>query len=155
MSIAPHRLTAAISAAQQVMAELADHGMDDVLSAIESETDALELMDKLLERIVADELLADRANERAKRLNIRAEHTRDVVERMMEALEQPKLERPLATVSLVNTAPRAVVVEPGQIPAAYLVTKPDLAALTKALRDGAVPGAVLSNPKRSLRLLTK
>ena len=115
-----------------------------LLDMIEGETDALELMDKLIEHVVADEALVDAGKARLKRIEARADRHRAILRAMMEEIGD-KLERPLATLS-VSTGPRtAVVVDAKAIPEVYWRRTVDKQELLRALKNGPVEGAELSN----------
>lgn len=152
-SISPQRLMAAMSAAQQVKQLLIGYSDEDLLASLESETDALELLDRVAEQAIADKELAAKASERAKRLGERAERARDIVKRMLEALELKKIERPLFTAS-IGFHTKAIVTDPDALPDALIRHAPDMVAIGKALREGEVPGATLSNPEPRLTIRT-
>jgi hypothetical protein len=133
-----------MSAVGKLKAELAGYENDDLLASIESETDALELMDRVIEHVVADEALVERGKARLKRIEARADRHRDILKAMMEQIAE-KVERPLATLSL-GTGPRtAIVTDQAAIPDVYWRRAVDKAELLKALKAGPVQGAELSN----------
>src|SRR5262245_56052908 len=114
----PHRLTAALKAVAELQQQLAGYDDADILAAIESETDAFELMDKLIEFVVADEALVESGKARLKRLEARAARRRSVLRVMMGEIGE-KVERPLATLSL-GLGPRPVeVTDESLIPPAF------------------------------------
>jgi hypothetical protein len=152
--ISPRRLEAAMSAAMQVKATLPDD--DDtrlLIGMLEGETEVFELLDRLAEQAIADKLLAERATERAKRIEARAERSRDVIRKMLDALELQKLERPVFTAS-IGYRTKAIVTDQAALPADLLRTAPDMHAIARALKDGPVAGAELSNPSPVLTLRT-
>ena len=154
--ISPARLMRALTAAHEALAALPADA-DELLrySTIEGESGALELMDSIAASVEADELLVQRAKERIKRLEARAERRRGVIGYMLEALELPSIERPLYTASLSHH-PRVVVLDQAALPDEYRRTAPDMAKLGTALRGGeAVPGATLSNGPPVLTLRTR
>jgi hypothetical protein len=144
-----------MSAALQIKAELPpDNDTALLLGMIEGETDALELMDRLAEAAIADKALADKASERAARLKERAEGHREVIRRMLEALEISKLERALYTASISHIR-KPIVTDEAELPEAFIRRSPDLTLIGKALRaGGSVAGAELSNDRPSLTLRT-
>jgi len=149
-----YQMEAAMSAALQVKATLSADGDDALLlGMLEGETDVFELVDKLAEQAVADKKLAEMASERAKRLEARASKNRDLILRMLEALEVRKLERALFTAS-VGYRTKAIVTDPEALPETLMRRSPDLHAVAKALKDGPVDGAELSNPTPVLTLRT-
>ena len=144
-SINPHKLVAAMSAVGKLKAELTGYENDDLLASIESETDALELMDRVIEHVVADEALVERGKQRLKRIEARADRHRSILKAMMEQIAE-KVERPLATLSL-GTGPRtAVITDEQSVLDVYWRRSIDKAELLKALKAGdSVQGAELSN----------
>ncbi|HKW20954.1 MAG TPA: siphovirus Gp157 family protein [Ktedonobacterales bacterium] len=124
---------------------------EDALAVAESETDVLEILDARAERVLAQELLAERAKARAKRLEESADRERRVIQEMVQVIGE-KIVRPTYTASLsYRTKPS--VVDEGAIPELYFRRKLDLLALGSALRAGEqIDGAVLSNPAPSLIL---
>ena len=157
MSISPTRLMFAMSAAQQMRASLAgEHDETTILDAIDSETDALDLFDRLGESMLADQLLAARADERAQRLATRAARTKAVMAKMLEVFEVPKLERALFTASMVANPPKVIVTDTAAIPLSFLRSAPDLRLIGSALKSGEeVPGATLSNQPASMRMTSR
>jgi len=157
MNLSPARLTAAMSAAMQAIAALPDDG-DERLRAdtIDGQTDALDLMDQIAEAVIADESLAERARDRAKRLEARADKRREVITRMLEVLDlREPVQRPLYTASLAYRS-KPQVIDATLLPRDYIREAVDLVKLGKALHAGeAVEGAVLSNPAPSLTLRTR
>ena len=153
--ISPYRLTAAMSAVSRLKAELADHSEDDILASIESETNALELMDRIIEHVVADEALVERGKERLDRIKARAERHRKVLHAMMSEIAE-KVERPLATLS-IGTGPRAVIItDQAAIPDAWWRRAVDKIALAKHMKAGnAVAGAELANGAPVLTMRSK
>jgi len=151
---------AAVSEAQQAIAEVIRRGgdIDPKLRAdtIEGESDALELMDRLADLVMSDEVLAKLARERALRLEKRADANRTVIQRMLIALELGEpLERATYTASLAYRS-TAVVTDASLLPEELIRRAPDMRLIDKVLRDGqAVPGAMLSNPEPHLMLGTK
>jgi len=153
-TISPRRLEAAMSAAQQVKQLLAGYSDEDLLASLESETDALELLDRFVEHALADKELAAKASERAARLKERAERSRDIIQRMMAALELTKLERSLATLS-ISQHRELQVIDEAELPDEFIRHAPDKVAIAKALRAGQdIPGATLGNAQPRLTLRT-
>jgi len=153
--ISPYRLTAAMSAVSRLKAELADHSEDDILASIESETNALELMDRIIENVVADEALVERGKERIRRIEARADRYRTILKAMMEEIAE-KVERPLATLS-IGTGPRAVIItDQAALPEFYFRRAPDKIALGKDLKAGKqIEGAELANGMPVLTMRSK
>jgi hypothetical protein len=148
--ISPFKLTAAMSAVSQLKAELSEYASEDILASIESETNALELMDKLIERVMADEALADSAKQRAKRLEERADGNRVVLRAMMVAIAE-KVQRPLATLS-VSYHTKPIVTDATALPETLMRHAPDMKLIERALKDGDVPGVTKTNPEPRLTI---
>ena len=140
---------AAVSAAQQIIAELPD---DERLrlDTIHGETELLELMDRYAEAAIADRLLAKAAREHIAAIDARAARHKEVVRRILDAVGLTSVRRPLYTVATSHRA-HAIITDADAVPAQYL--SPDRVAIAAALHRGeAVPGAELSNPQPSLTL---
>jgi hypothetical protein len=155
MSDTRSRFSEILHAAHTLQQQLSDEGYDqeDIIGALESETDVMRMLDRTIEKVVADERLAASATERAKRLKERAAKRRKLLDVIMVNLERDKLERPLATVYYVTNPVTLVIDNPDDIPMQYYESMPDKAMITKALHAGAdIPGVHLSTPKRGLRL---
>lgn len=149
----PRQIEAAMSAAMQLRAELGEDDAQLVADTLEGETQVFEVMDRLAESAIRDELLVATAQARAQRLQQRAQRIRATLQQMMDALALSKLERPLYTASL---AYRRHAIVTGNVPADYLRTAPDMRRVAKDLLAGEkVAGAVLSNPQPSITLRTK
>lgn len=144
-------------------------GADDddalLLDSIEGETSLFEALDKLLLKITEDVAMAKGAldaaaalDARAERFGKRAEAHRALIEQALFIAELPKLERPTATLSLVNRPPKVEIAEEADIPAEFWKVgdpKLDKKSLLAALKEGrAVPGACLSNAAPSLTIRT-
>jgi Gp157 protein len=148
---------AIMAAASQLQEQLSAEGYDDddILGAIESETDVLAILDRVAEKVVADERLAASARERARRLEARADKRRQLLDLMMTTIGRDKVERPLVTLSYRNNPPSLILTNPDHLPSQYMTAVPNKDMITKALKSGAaVDGATLGNPSRSLILRT-
>ena len=155
VSLSPRRLEAAMSAAMQLIAQLPDDDETLRRDTVEGETDALAMMDQIAERVMADEALVERARERAKRLEARADRHREIITQMMAALELTKLDRALFTASIAYRS-KAMVTDADQLPDDYIRHAVDMVKLGKALHAGtAVEGAMLSNPAPVLTIRTR
>lgn len=126
-----------------------------LLDMIEGETDVLEVLDRLIETSMADAILAEMAEARMRRLNARRDRLRETALAMLEALEITKpLERAAYTASISRRA-RAMVTDADRLPPELVRTAPDLRAIARALKEGPVEGAMLSNPIPSLIVRTR
>jgi len=138
--ISPYKLERAMSAVARLKAELAEQDADMILASIESETNALELMDKVIEAVVADEALVDKAEARMKRITARANRHRLILKAMMQEIAE-RVERPLATLSVSHRTELAEVPTNEELPSTFLRSAPDKTLITKTLRSGGqVPG---------------
>lgn len=156
----PRAIERAMSLAMQLreMLKTESGELDEQLFAdtIEGETDVMELLDRIIEWSIADRLLADTAKTRAKRLETRAEKARDLAQRMLEELGLDRLERATYTASIAAGPPSVVIEDPDEVPPAYLRTVPDKERIKRVLKAGEpVPGALLSNERPVLRILTR
>jgi hypothetical protein len=153
-----YKLEAAMSQFMQLRAQGQQEGWwpqddEDQLAVAESETDILEILDAYAERVMQRELLADRAKARAKRLEDGAEPYRRVIREIMQQIVGDKIQRPLYTAN-VSYRTKPIVTDAGALPADLLRTAPDMHAIAKALKDGPVSGAELSNPAPVLTIRT-
>ena len=143
-----------------VSADLADMLGDDFDPAtfwdtLDGETDALDLIDRLLATMQEDEALeaAIRAQEadlkrRRDRIAARVPAKRKALAAILHATGQKKVERPRATVSLRPGVVSVRIINeadiPSQLQTVKTTTAPDKAAIKKHLEAGeAVPGAEL------------
>lgn len=145
-----------MSEAMQALAQI--DNVDDkrlIAATIEGESDALEVLDKLVELVTADRLMAERGSERIKRIEARADRLREIVQRMVEKLGLPTIERPLYTATLAHVR-KAIVTNPDELPADYIRTAPDMTHIRRDLVLGKeVAGATLSNPAPALVIRTR
>lgn len=154
----------AIEAAKALRASLEAAGHTDpdlLIDMIEGETDLFDQIDALLLSNAEDCALLDaidtaaaKLEARAKRVRARVEARRAMIEQAMMVAEATKLERPVATLSLVARKPALLVTEEAEIPARFWkagAPKLDRKALTEALADGeTIPGATLTNQAPTL-----
>lgn len=152
--ISPAKLTRAMSAVMQLKEQLAGYDDADILASIESETSALELMDRLVEAVVADEALVETGTARLKRIAARADKRRTILARMMEEIGD-KIERPVATLSIAAGPKKVIVVDQAAVPAVFFRRAVDKVELLRALKNGPVPGAEISNGPNVLRVLAR
>lgn len=152
-------LTLAQLGALKIM--LADQAEDDErawLDAIEGETDAFELVRKLLDAIEAEEgtaaILADQIDTRKTRIarcEARIKVQRDAIMAVMRCGGLEKLPLPEATLSLRTLAPKLVVNDTAAVPEEYTipVPKPNLDAIKAAFPvDGPLPNWLRVEPER-------
>lgn len=153
------------SAAMMLAEAMREHGFDEesVQLSISSETSfpeavsaALQRLAELAEHEEAAKRLATTYRDRATALDFRQERLREA---LVEALERSGAPLPMrlaeATITVSRPAPSARVTDELALPAEYVLTKvvtrPDMKAITAALRAGtAVAGASLGNSRPSL-----
>lgn len=168
VSIHPAAVERAMSAAQQLLASLGDDA-DEVLrrDLLDGETDALEIVRRLVRVALEAEALSHAAQARINALDARrgrfeaqAEAARSTARDMLEVLEVPKLVAEDFTVSVRRLPPKVLVPEPERLAAKFwretVNRNPDKTLIAAALADGReVPGAVLGNGGLSLTIRTK
>lgn len=137
---------------------------DDVLrlDMIEGETNALELIDKLIEAEKDSSCLEEATGNAIEQLQKRRGRfanrrllLRKYMMQIMEAANLKKVERPAATVSIAAGRPKVVIIDEGGLPDDYLRIKqePNKERIAEALKAGrTVNGAILSNPEPVLRI---
>lgn len=160
----PLKEAQAVAALKESLRQVGAEGDDELLTdSIEGETSLFEVLDKLLLQITEDAALAKGADAaaaalsaRAVRFEKRAEAARALIEQALFIADLAKLERPTATLSLVNRPAKVEVAEEADIPAEFWKVgdpKLDKKAVLAALKEGrAVPGACLSNSPPSLTI---
>jgi hypothetical protein len=156
----------AMSAAQSLIASLGDDAEDEAIreSALDGETDALEVARRLI-RVALDFEAMEKAAKarvddlinRADRFAARAQAARETVKQMLDALNLSKLTDPEFTVSLRTGPPKVIVTDEQQLPAELFRVRrsPDLTAIGRALDAGPVNGATRSNGSLVLSVRTK
>jgi hypothetical protein len=136
-----------------------------LLDTIEGETNLLEAVDRLLERMAQTraqvaglEIVINDLGVRKKRFEDRINADRALIEQALMIAELEKVERPTATLFLSRRAPKVEIAEEGDIPAEFWKPgepKLDKKAVLEALKEGRpVPGACLSNAAPSLTVRT-
>lgn len=131
-------------------------------STIEGETSLFETVDKAAGRLAEIEGLMTGLQHAASILTLRLNRfdaqrarIRDALRTVMVELDLPKMERPVATLSLRKTSPSLQVIDEQQVPPEFWRTKIektlDKRQINAALKDGAeVPGCTLSNAPPTL-----
>jgi len=136
---------------------------DCFLDTLDGETDAMDVLGKLIQErqeIQANEVavkaLAKTYQERAAKLNAKADAISQTIGHLLDAMGSKKVAHPLATVSRTKARQSVLVTNPEEIPTQLKKTKrsPDLAAIKEQLEAGEfVPGAEmkLGNPGVTVR----
>jgi hypothetical protein len=160
MNAVPHpaAVERAMSAAMSLIASLGDDAEDTLkLDMLEGETDALEIVRRLIRAALDAESMAEAAKRRVNDLEARrdrfyqrAEQARETVKQMLDALGVNRVVDSEFTVSLKMGPPKVLVTEPEKLADEFwriqttrTVDKPLVKAAIDAGR--AVEGAVLSN----------
>ena len=137
---------------------------DCFLDTLDGETDAMDVLGKLIQErqeMKANEAavkdLAKTYQERAARLNAKADAISQTIGHLLDAIGSKKVAHPLATVSRTKARQSVLVTNPEEIPTQLTKTKrsPDLAAIKEQLEAGEfVPGAEmkLGNPGVTVRV---
>lgn len=151
--------------AGQIRAALAEAEDEDLtLDMVEGETSLFELIDRVMNddaedeaHITAIKARADDLRDRKARLERRQKARRGVVQAALDTAGIRKLERAEYTASLRAVAPSVEIVDPDAIPDELVRIKrePDKTAIKKALGDGPVAGARLTNGGETISVRRK
>lgn len=137
---------------------------DCFLDTLDGETDAMDVLGKLIQErqeIQANEAavkaLAKTYQERAARLDAKADAISQTIGHLLDAIGSKKVAHPLATVSRTKARQSVLVTNPEEIPTQLQKVKrsPDLVAIREQLEAGEfVPGAEmkLGNPGVTVRV---
>lgn len=156
----------AVHALKASFESLSQNDPDLLADTIEGETSLFEIFDKMIYAnghdaafIKACDLAIQDMQDRKERFAKRIESRRSLIEQAMMICELPKVERPLATLSMQNRPASVIVTEEALIPLKFWKAsdpKLDKKAIGDALKAGeAVDGACLSNKAPSLTIRTK
>lgn len=159
-AVTEHQAFKEATALESLMADFKDMVADDpdlALDLAEGQTNAMEIIDAL---VIADALDAELCagaktakkiiEERAKRFEVRIERRRAIIERFLLIMEQKKLERPAATITLATRPLKVEVTDESALSAEYFVTPPpaldkkkltDAVKAIMALRDAEIAAA--------------
>jgi hypothetical protein len=123
---------------------------DTFLDTLDGETDAMDILGKLIQERTECSIYEGSAKElaatytaRAKRLSAKQEALSITIGHLMDAMGQAKIQHPLATVSRTKPRKKVVVVDQHDIPSQLttVTVKPDMAAIKKQMDAGElVPG---------------
>jgi hypothetical protein len=152
-----HKLKAEALAAEVLQQNISEIlGDDDAgwIDAVEGETNLLEVIGALINRLSEIDGLIDGISEQArkvaarkKRLTEQKEMIRVAIGAAMEQANLKRAETPLGTVSVSRVGPKVLIVDEAAIPAQFFKPGPvDKLKIGAMLNDGKdVPGATLSN----------
>jgi hypothetical protein len=161
MNVSPVRIEMAMSHAQQFAARLRaedpelDH--DDLLLALDSETEAPDLIRRVIRSAIEDEAfeeaIAARIRDlqaRKSRYAARKEAARGLARDMMTAIETHKIVDTEFSATIGSPRSKAVVVNAELLPEALVRVKversPDMALIDKAIKAGGIPPGVEIQP---------
>lgn len=158
-------MSAARDFADRLRADVGETDHDTLLSALDSETDAIDLLRKVVISALEDQAFAAASRERVQNLTARIhrfdnryEAKRQLSLAMLDALGLPGLADPEFDLSRTPGSVSVVIVDENAIPELYKRTKsePNKAALLPLLKSGVrVAGAELSNGKPSVTIRPK
>lgn len=124
-----------------------------IIDTIEGETQALEMLDIIVEEWESDVGHAEKAKARADRIKRRADKSRHLAQAIMEKIGATKLERPGYTATIGKGVPSLVITDDSIIPRKLMA--PDKTAIKAALVKGEnIPGCSLNNVPPVLRIKT-
>lgn len=153
-----------ISAMSDQIRMITGDDQDTFLDTLDGETDAMEIMGKLVEErteAAAHEIamrdLAATYSARAKRLSARQDAISLAIGQLMDAMGETKIKHPIATISRTKARWSANITDADQIPSQLMnvTTKPDMAAIKKQMDQGeSVPGCEikLGQPSITVRI---
>lgn len=128
--------------------------VESVLATIESETDALEKLDIIVDEWESDKTNAEKGRARAIRIEARANKAKFLAQQIMEKFGVAKLERPAYTATIGQGVPSLVITDEKRIPPRLM--RPDKDAIKAELKGGKeVPGCSLNNSPPTLRITMK
>ena len=123
---------------------------DTFLDTLDGETDAMDILGKLIQERTECSIYEASAKElaatytaRAKRLSAKQAARSITIGHLLDAMGQTKIQHPLATVSRTKPRKKVVVVDPHDIPSQLttVTVKPDMTAIRKQMDAGElVPG---------------
>lgn len=133
---------------------------------VEGSTDLMEAIDGALSRMADIDALSEGLAEKMTEMSLRKhrlETQRDRIKSMimsaLKIINQRKLERPLATLSIRSTPPAVDITDENSIPDSFKVPQPpkiSKTAIKEALQAGAtVPGATLKPAGTTLAISTR
>lgn len=144
-----------VTALRIAYAELFTGDEDLLLDALEGQTNILECVDWILDKLSNAEALEEALaiqiksmGERKARFQVQQERFRALLNTCLTLTTLDKIERPRATVSLRQTPPKVIVTDEAILPEDYVRVKrePDKVAIGAALKSGMeVAGATLGN----------
>jgi len=151
--------------------EMADHirlltgdDQDTFLDTLDGETDAMDILGKLIQERTECSIYEGSAKElaatytaRAKRLSAKQEALSITIGHLLDAMGQTKIQHPLATVSRTKPRWSVRIDDEAEVPSQMMkvTTRPDIAAIKKQMEQGeTVPGCTINpgNPSITIRI---
>lgn len=154
---------------ERIAAELLPYRDDEdvFIDTLDGETDAIAILDREIAAEQFDRAMVDAIEQqvatlkvRHDRIEARAQARRTVQRMILQAMDMRKVERPLATLSLVSGRVSVRITDEAAIPTQLLtvktVTAPDKAAIKAQIEAGeTVPGAELVRGDETLSVRVK
>lgn len=152
---------------EQIRALLADYPQladdedlrNDMISGSTSFDEALSAFAMLIQETKAQAMslkaVIGQLTDRLRRFDKREEFARAMIYNLMSTAEMKKIELPICTLSVVNTAPKVIITDESALPEQFLRVKmePDKTAIKTAIERGTyVPGATLSNAGTTIQI---
>ena len=137
---------------------------DTFLDTLDGETDAMDILGKLIQERTECSIYEASAKElaatytaRAKRLSAKQDALSITIGHLLDAMGQTKIQHPLATVSRTKPRKKVVVVDQHDIPSQLttVTVKPDMTAIKKQMDAGElVPGCeyLMGSPSVTVRI---
>ncbi|WP_218048877.1 siphovirus Gp157 family protein [Curvivirga aplysinae] len=135
---------------------------ESIQLAIQSETNFEEAIQALVDEVDELDMLAVAANEkgdalkrRSGRLKVKSDTLKTVILQAMELADLSKVMGPTCTISTKRMPKKVIITEEADIPSTFFKAQPpklDKKALLKALNEGDVKGATLSNGGMTIQI---
>ena len=157
-------MACAASFAAALRQEIGEDDHDRLLMALDSETDAIDLLRQVVRASLEADAQADAADARVKaltarrdRFRARKEAARGLAFAMLDALGLSRLDDPEFTASIGKPRQKVLVTDEAALPEAFwrVSRAPDVATINAALKVGPVPGVEVSHGMPSLTIRTK
>ena len=138
---------------------------DTFLDTLDGETDAMDILGKLVQERAECSIYEGAAKElakmyagRAKRLSVKQDAISITIGQLMDAMRQTKIQHPLATISRTKARWSVKIVNQDDIPSQLttVTVKPDLVAIKKQMDQGeTVPGCEVNPGQPSITVRIK
>jgi hypothetical protein len=132
---------------------------NDMISGSTSFDEALSMFAMLIQETKVQSMtlkaVIGQLTDRLRRFDRREEFARAMIHKLMTTADMKKIELPVCTISVVNTAPKIIITDEAALPEHFLRVKmePDKTAIKTAIERGThVPGATLSNAGTTIQI---